>query len=153
MKRWLPLAVVGMMLAGVLTGCGSNNAAQSATNGQANNSSGGQQQNKGNGQHNGGNGQRMNPTQQFQDAGASEEDAQKLASLLREDHVQPKWIVDQLQSGRKASDIEQDIQDGKAPKMQPRSNGQNGKNWSGQGGSGSNSGQASNSDKPSGTNS
>jgi hypothetical protein len=47
--------------------------------------------------------------------GASAADADQLSQLVKSKHIEAKWVTEQLDVGRKAADIESDIQSGKAP--------------------------------------
>lgn len=131
-KKQMLLLVVGSALVGsLLTGCGS---AAASTSGSGQNQQSGQSQNgQGhNGQHRG----NFHFADQLTKAGLSQTDAQNLANLIRTKHVQPKWVLDQVNNKVPVSQITADINNGKAPTMQRGGNGKG--NWSGKGGNGSN---------------
>jgi hypothetical protein len=142
----IALLVTGVALVGLLSGCGgSTSAAATTDNGAA--------ASNGSGQHNKGNKGGANMQQRLQDAGASADEAKALMQLVRDNHVQAKWVIDQLTNKVPVSTITDDIKNGKAPKI-TQSNG----NWkgkkSGSGtGSGSNSSTGSNSGNSSAGNS
>lgn len=133
----LGLLIAGVALVGLLTGCGGSTSTAAADNGNSAANGSGQH----NGQHNGGGkGNRggMNIEQRLQDAGASADDAKALMQLVRDNHVQIKWVLDQLNNKVPVSTITDDIKNGKAPKMTQNGNGHWGGKKSGTGGNGSN---------------
>jgi hypothetical protein len=50
--------------------------------------------------------------------GVTGTDATDLAQQIQTNHVQMKWVTDQLKSGKKAADVIADIKAGKAPKQE-----------------------------------
>ncbi|MGZ4134750.1 MAG: hypothetical protein ACXVC1_05605 [Tumebacillaceae bacterium] len=128
-KRWnqkLAVLLAGVALIGVLSGCG-NSSTAAATSGSGNN---GAHKRQGQGQGNGG----MNFQKTLQDAGISADDAKSLMQLARDNHVQMKWLMDQIKNKVSVATITDEIKNGKAPKATQNGNG----NWQGKKGDGGN---------------
>jgi hypothetical protein len=53
--------------------------------------------------------------------GVTPADADKIISLLKSGNFEPRWVMEQLKAGRKASDIIRDLRSGKAPKKEAAS--------------------------------
>lgn len=99
----------GLMITGLLTGCGSQSTStnqNSAANSSAT-SSQSDQNHKGQGL-----------LQALENAGASETEAKDLEKLIRENHIQMKWVMEQLKNKVPVSTITNDIKNGTAPKME-----------------------------------
>jgi hypothetical protein len=130
-KRWtrkLVVVLAGISLIGVLSGCGSSSTAASSDNnaGNANNNAGQHRQGQGKGG--------MNFQKTLQDAGISADDAKTLMQLARDNHVQMKWLMDQIKNKVSVATITDEIKNGKAPKATQNGNG----NWQGKKGNGGN---------------
>lgn len=130
----LGILISGMVLAGLLAGCGnqSSNASASPSNTASSSSTSNQNSSS---QHHAGQGL----VKMLENAGASEVDAQNLAKLIQQSHTDPKWVVDQLKNKVSVSNIMSEINSGKATKMQ----------WNGKGNHKQNPDTQSNSSNPS----
>jgi hypothetical protein len=115
-KKSLRVVMTGIVLSGLLAGCGSQSTSsgQTSTNGQDNNQSSQQHS----GQHHNGEGF----VQALVKAGASQSDAQNLAKLIQQTNTDPKWVMEQLKNKVSVSDITNEINNGKAPKRQGNGN-------------------------------
>lgn len=98
-KKLLSVIISGVVLSGLLVGCGSQDSKQDS---------------------NGPGGQR--DVQALENAGVSESDTQTLAKLIQQTHTDPGWVMDQLRNKKSVSSITSDINNGKATKMQLNGN-------------------------------
>ncbi|UOF88879.1 hypothetical protein LSG31_13110 [Fodinisporobacter ferrooxydans] len=115
-KKTLTVCIAGIAVTGILAGCGTQSASsttQAST--AASQSKPAQAQTH----------QRQNLVQRFQDAGLTQTDAKDLAKLVRENHIQIKWVMEQLKNKQSASTIEDAIKNGTAPKIKPKQQGNN----------------------------
>jgi hypothetical protein len=107
-SRFCSFFVIGGIVAGVLAGCSSNASTAADTTASAAAGTAGSAS-KGHSAH------KNAALQKIEDAGASQADAKVLITLIREKHVQTKWVIDQLKNKQSVSSIETAINAGKAP--------------------------------------
>ncbi|WCK52705.1 hypothetical protein PP175_14835 [Aneurinibacillus sp. Ricciae_BoGa-3] len=107
-SRFCSFIVIGGMVAAALAGCSSNTSTAANTTASAAAGTSGNASKVHNGHKNG-------TLQKLEDAGASQADAKALIKLIREKHVQTKWVIDRLKNKQSVSSIETAINGGKAP--------------------------------------
>jgi ABC-type glycerol-3-phosphate transport system substrate-binding protein len=100
------ILLAGFIAAAVLTGCSSNSSSSSTAASDANTGQ----------THRGQGSQRF--LQALKDAGVSDAEAKQLAQSIRETHTDFKWVLEQLKNKKSIQTIEQEMQNGTAPKMQ-----------------------------------